>query len=88
MKQLPMHRKRTNYSFLSFEYIAKPMVPNANPDTEAPQDRKFKKKLDSNTCITIKKGRTIPTNIRNMPMPSRRRGEFIKLARIMTIVAC
>jgi len=52
-------------------------VPNDNPATDAPQEKKFKKKVDSSTLMTIKKGRTMPRNIRDRPRPRRRRGEFI-----------
>jgi hypothetical protein len=64
-------------SFLPLEYIANPIVPKDNPATDAPQEKKFKKKVDSNTWITIKKGRIMPRNIRIMPRLRRRRGEFM-----------
>ena len=66
--------------------MANPIVPKDNPATDAPQEKKFKKNVDSNTWITIKKGRIMPRNIRSMPRLRRRRGEFIRLARMETIV--
>jgi hypothetical protein len=69
--------KGVNYSFLFFEYRAKPIVPNASPATEEPQEKKFKKKVDSRILITIKKGMTMPSIIRKMPRLRRKRGKFI-----------
>jgi hypothetical protein len=66
--------------------MANPIVPNDNPATDAPQEKKFKKNVDSNTWMTIKKGRTIPNTIRNMPRLRRSRGEFIRLARMETVI--
>jgi hypothetical protein len=63
--------------FLFLEYIAKPIVPKDSPATDAPQEKKFKKKVDSNTWMTIKNGKIIPNNIRITPRLRRRRGEFI-----------
>ena len=69
--------KKIDYSLLPFDHIAKPTVPNAKPATEAPQEKKFKKKVDSSTWITIKKGRIMPRSISTRLRPRRRRGEFI-----------
>jgi hypothetical protein len=69
--------EKIDYSFLSLEYIANPIVPNASPATDAPQEKKFKKKVDSSTWISIKKGRMMPRSIRVKPRLRRRRGEFI-----------
>jgi hypothetical protein len=62
---------------LPLEYIANPIVPKDNPATDAPQEKKFKKNVDSNTWMTIRKGKIMPNNIRIMPTLRRRRGEFI-----------
>jgi hypothetical protein len=67
-----------DYSFRPLEYIANPIVPNARPATEKPQDKKFKKKVDSKTWTTIKNGRTIPNSIMITPRMRSRRGELIK----------
>jgi predicted ATPase len=40
---------KERYSFLPLDHIANPIVPNASPATEAPQEKKFRKKVDSNT---------------------------------------
>jgi hypothetical protein len=63
--------------FLPLDHNAKPMVPSANPATDAPYEKKFKKKVDSSTSMTIKRGRTIPRNIRAMPSPRRKPGDLI-----------
>jgi hypothetical protein len=60
--------------------MAKPIVPNANPATDAPHEKKFKKNVDSTTWMTIRKGKIIPNIIRMIPRLRRRRGEFIKLS--------
>jgi hypothetical protein len=57
--------------------MAKPIVPKARPATDKPQEKKFKKKVDSKTWMTIKKGRTTPMIIMNPPRMRRKRGEFI-----------
>ena len=77
MRRLPTHSERIDYSFLPFDQIANPIVPRDNPATEAPQEKKFKKKVDSRTWMTIKKGRIIPRSIKRMPRPRRRWGEFM-----------
>jgi hypothetical protein len=59
------------------EYVANPIVPKANPVTDAPHEKKFRKNVDSNTLMTIKKGRTMPNSIRNRPRLRRRRGDVI-----------
>jgi len=59
--------------FLPLEYIAKPITPNANPATDAPQEKKFTKKVDSSTWMTIKNGRSMPISIRTKPRLRRRR---------------
>jgi hypothetical protein len=64
-------------SFLPLDHIAKPIVPNAKPATEAPQEKKFKKKVDSNTWMTIKNGRIMPRSIKTTLRIRRRRGELI-----------
>ena len=69
--------KRIDYSLLPFDHIAKPIVPNASPATEAPHAKKFKKKDDSNIWITIKKGRIMPRSIKTTLRVRSRRGEFI-----------
>ena len=43
------------YCFLVLEYIAKPIVPNDSPATDAPHEKKFKKNVDSNIWMTIRK---------------------------------
>ena len=58
--------------------MAKPIVPKDNPATEAPQEKKFKKKVDSKTWITIKNGRMMPKSIKTMPRISRSRGDFMR----------
>jgi hypothetical protein len=63
--------------FLPLEYIANPIVPNDNPATEAPHEKKFKKNVDSSRWMTIKKGRMMPNSIRNTPRLRRKRGEFM-----------
>ena len=68
-----------NYSFLPLEYIANPIVPNARPATEAPHEKKFKKNVDSRIWMTIRNGRAIPKNIKRIPRPKSKLGEFIKL---------
>jgi predicted ATPase/DNA-binding SARP family transcriptional activator len=40
---------KEHYSFLPRDHSANPTVPNANPATEAPQEKKFRKKVDSKT---------------------------------------
>jgi len=65
------------YCFLSLEYIANPIVPNASPATDAPHAKKLKKNVDSSTWMTIKKGRAMARNIRSTPRLRRKRGEFI-----------
>ena len=77
MKRLNLPYKRTDYSFRPLDHIAKPIVPSDSPATDAAQEKKFKKKVDSSTFMTIRKGRIIPRSIRTMPRPRRRRGEFI-----------
>src|SRR5687768_6747369 len=72
-----MPYEKVDYSLLFLEYIAKPIVPNASPATDAPQERKFKKKVDSNALMSIRKGRSIPRSIRTTPKIRRRRGDFI-----------
>lgn len=68
---------RPFYSLLILDHVANPIVPSANPATDAPHEKKFRKKVDSKTWITIKKGRIMPNNIRITPRLRRRRGEFI-----------
>lgn len=58
--------------------MAKPMVPNDNPVTEAPHERKFKKNVDSNMRMTIKNGRAMPINMRIIPKTRRKRGEAME----------
>ena len=70
-----------SYSFLPFENITKLIVPNAGPVTEAPLDKKFKKKVDSRILMAIKKGKAIPDSTGTMPRIRSKRGEFISLAR-------
>src|SRR5688572_25320521 len=65
------------YSFLFRTQVATPMMPRNSPATEAPHEKKFRKKVDSRTRITIKKGMTTPRTIRIRPRLRRRRGEFI-----------
>ena len=65
------------YSFLFRTQVATPIMPRNSPPTEAPHEKKFRKKVDSNTRIKIKKGMTTPRTIRIRPRPRRRRGEFI-----------
>jgi hypothetical protein len=73
-----MRWTRTNYSFLLvLDQSAKPIVPSASPATEAPHEKKFKKKVDSSTLMSIKKGRTIPRSIRTMPIVRSKPGDFI-----------
>jgi hypothetical protein len=59
------------------DHNAKPIVPKDNPATEAPHAKKFKKKVDSSTLITIRKGKTIPRSISRMPRLRRKRGDLI-----------
>ncbi len=73
-----------HYSLFPLEYIANPIVPNARPATEAPQEKKFKKKVDSSTLMTIKKGKAMPKSIRITPRIRNRRGEFIIFIRYGT----
>jgi hypothetical protein len=61
-------------------YRANPIVPNDKPVIDAPQEKKFKKNVDSSTWMTIKKGRSIPRDIRITPRLRRKRGEFIRLS--------
>jgi hypothetical protein len=75
-KSFDQYSKRIDYSFLFFEYIAKPIVPQDNPATEAPQEKKFKKNVDSNTWMTIRKGKIIPKSMRVRPRIRRKPGEF------------
>jgi hypothetical protein len=70
-----------SYSFLPFENITKPIVPNASPVTEAPHDKKFKKKVDSRILMAIKKCKAIPNSIRTTPRIRSKRGEFISFTR-------
>jgi len=70
-----------HYSLFPLVHIAKPIVPNASPATEAPHEKKFKKKVDSKTCMTIKKGRIMPRSISTTLRLRRRRGEFITYPR-------
>jgi len=72
-----MRWKKIDYSFLFRTQVATPMMPRNNPPTDAPHEKKFRKKVDSNICINIRKGRTTPRIIRIRPRPRRRRGEFI-----------
>jgi len=72
-----MPYERIDYSFPPLDHIAKPIVPNDSPATDAPQEKKFKKKVDSRTWISIRKGRSMPRSIRIRPRLRRRRGEFI-----------
>ena len=76
-----------SYSFFTLDHIAKPIVPNASPATDAPHEKKFKKNVDSNTWMTIRKGRIMPRNIRIKPRLRRKRGEFIKLSLALSGVA-
>ena len=55
------------------------MIPRNSPPTDAPHEKKFRKKVDSRTRIKIKKGMTTPVIIRIRPRLRRRRGEFIIL---------
>jgi hypothetical protein len=64
-------------TLLPLDHIAKPIVPKDSPATDAPQEKKFRKKVDASTWITIKKGRITPSIIKMMPKPSRKWGEFI-----------
>jgi hypothetical protein len=57
--------------------MANPIVPKDNPATDAPQEKKFRKNVDSSTLMTIKKGRIIPRSIKATPTLNRKRGEFI-----------
>ena len=75
-----------SYSFLPLDHIAKPIVPSDRPATEAPHEKKFQKNVDSSTLMTIRNGRITPSSIKNVPSPRRKRGEFIRLARIVTII--
>ena len=77
MKPSRMRWEGNDYSFLPLDHVAKPIVPNASPATEAPHEKKFKKKVDSSTWMTIKKGRIMPRSINTILRPRRRRGEFI-----------
>jgi hypothetical protein len=43
------------------------MVAIAIPATDAPYEKKFRKKVDSRILITIKNGRTTPITIRSAP---------------------
>ena len=73
------------YSFLPLNHIANPLVPYVSLSADAPQEKKFKNKIDSYTRITIKKGRAIPRSIRITPRVRRKPGEFIYPAgRIMS----
>jgi hypothetical protein len=72
-----MHLRTVDHSFLPRVHIAKPIVPNARPATEEPQEKKFQKNVDSSTLMTIKKGRIMPRSINTMLRLRRRRGEFI-----------
>src|SRR5215208_4486552 len=67
--------------------MANPIVPNDNPATEAPHEKKFKKNVDSKRWMTIKNGRMIPRSIKTIPKISRKRGEFSSLDRMRTILA-
>jgi hypothetical protein len=53
------------------------MVPNANPATEEPHEKKLRKNVDCKTWMTIRNGRMMPRSIRETPRNKRRRGEFI-----------
>src|SRR5215216_1353230 len=67
--------------------MAKPIVPNYNPATEAPHEKKFKKNVDSKRWMTIKNGRMMPRSIKTIPKISRKRGEFSSLDRMGVILA-
>jgi hypothetical protein len=54
--------------------MAIPSKPRKRPIIEAAKERKFKKKVDSRTLITIKKGATAPNNTRINPIRIRDRG--------------
>ncbi len=56
-------------------------MPNAIPATEAPQAKKFRKKVDARTWMTIRKGRIMPRSIRVTPRLRRKRGELIIIFR-------
>lgn len=69
--------RNANQSPLLFlDHNAKPTVPSANPATDAPYAKKFKKKVDSSTLITIKKGRAIPRSIRSIPRLRSKTGDL------------
>jgi hypothetical protein len=85
-KLLPLHLRTIDQSLFPFVYIANPIVPNAKPATDAAQEKKFKKNVDSRTLIIIRKGKTMPNSIRNTPSPRRNRGEFIKFVLIARII--
>jgi hypothetical protein len=68
--------KADQSSLLFLDHNAKPIVPKANPVTEAPHAKKFKKKVDSSTLITIKKGKMMPKSSRKMPRVRRKRGDL------------
>jgi hypothetical protein len=73
-----MRWRRTNYSFfLVLDQSAKPIVPSASPATEAPHEKKFKKKVDSSILMSIRNGRMMPKSIRKMPRLRRKRGDLI-----------
>jgi hypothetical protein len=61
---------------LFLDHNAKPIVPKANPATEAPHAKKFKKKVDSTTLITIKNGKIMPNSSRVTPKMRRKRGDL------------
>ena len=63
-------------SLLFLDHNAKPTVPKANPATDAPYAKKFKKKVDSSTLINIKKGKMMPKSIRMTPKVRRKRGDL------------
>ncbi len=46
---------------------------SANPNVEEPEEEKIKKKLESSTLITIKKGKATPRNNRVKPNVIRKR---------------
>ncbi len=47
-----------------------PAMPSKNPNSEAPNERKFKKNVDSTTWIVIKNGMIQPNNINNTALIS------------------
>src|SRR6185503_395007 len=57
--------------------MAAPMKPRNRPETESPQPRKFKKKVEGITYRIISTGMSQPINKKIRPTQSRKRGELI-----------